>query len=307
MKILVICSINAGHIANFITEQVECIRKTGIIMEYFLIQGKGLKGYIKNLPAFKRQVHTFKPDLIHAHYGLSGLFANLQRDVSVITTFHGTDVNSIFLRPFSGIASLLSKHNVFVSKELAAKSFFKGKYSIIPSGIDLNIFFPIDKTEARKRLNLPINEKLILFAGSFTNHVKNYPLAKASVNSFDKVKLIELSGYSRKEVNLLMNACDMALMTSFHEGSPQFIKEALSCNCPIVSTNVGDVKSILSDIEGCYISTFSSFNVKEKIVLALKFANYAGRTKGRLRIIELNYDIENINKKLIEVFHKALK
>ena len=81
-----------------------------------------------------------------------------------------------------------------------------------------------------------------LFSSNFSNKVKNYQLAKKALKHLNKkIHLIELVGYNRDEVNILLNAVDFLLMTSISEGSPQIIKEAMACNCPIITTDVGDV------------------------------------------------------------------
>lgn len=301
MKVLVVCSLNAGLIAPFISEQVNSIRKSGITFEYFLITGKGMTGYLSNLHSLRKKCFFFKPDLIHAHYGFSGLFANLQREIPVITTFHGSDVNIKWVRPFSFIAALLSKHNIFVSERIARKLLCKGKFSIIPSGTDLEIFHPVNKNKARKLLNLPQNETLILFSGASDNPVKNYPLAKAAVDLLEGVKLIDLKGYTRQEVNLLINACDAALMTSFCEGSPQFIKEAMACSKPVVSTDVGDVKKILGTTPGCYTTRPIKSEIADQLKLAL---NFKYSTKGRQRIINLGLDLETISGKILKIYNE---
>ena len=58
----------------------------------------------------------------------------------------------------------------------------------------------------------------------------------------------------------------MLLLTSFSEGSPNVVKEALACNCPVVSTDVGDVKEITKDIESCIITGFDSKEISKAIV-----------------------------------------
>ena len=304
MQIIVVCSYNNHQIPPFISEQVELMIKMGIKIHYFLIKGKGINGYINNLAHLKKEICEFNPDIVHAHYGFSGLLANLQRKVPVITTFHGSDINLITNRPFSVLTSLLSKSSIFISQKLSRKLIIKGRSAIIPSGVDLDLFFPVDKVESRKQLGLPIHEKLVLFAGSFDNRIKNYPLAKAATDSLNNVRLIEMKGYKRKEVALLMNACDMALLTSIHEGSPQFIKEAMACNRPVVSTDVGDVKNIFGNVAGCFITTQDKTDIADKIKLAFEFSN----TKdGRQRIMDLGMDLKNVTTRVLEVYNIVLR
>jgi glycosyltransferase involved in cell wall biosynthesis len=187
---------------------------------------------------------------------------------------------------------------------LSNKAIYSGKYSIIPSGVNMEIFFPVDKKYAREQLGLPIPDKLVLFSGSFCNKVKNFPLADSAVKLLPGVRFLELEGYNRHQVNLMLNACDTALLTSFHEGSPQFIKEALACNRPIVSTDVGDVKTLIGSIDGCFIIKANKWDISEKLKLAMEFES---TLNGRQRIIELGLELETITKKIIDIYKKVSK
>lgn len=305
MKVLIVASYNKGHFAPFIIEQVEAMHKTGVECNYFGIEGKGIKGYVKNLSALKKKIKEFQPDIIHAHYGLSGLLSNLQRRIPVVTTYHGSDINDPKVLPLSKLSMCLSRFNIFVSQKQIDVVRAKRKYALIPCGINLDDSPSVSKTEARKRMGLDENRKYILFAGAFDNKVKNYPLAKESVGLLnDEVTLLELKGYSREEVALLMNAADVLLMTSFTEGSPQVIKEAMACGCPIVSTDVGDVKQVFGKVSGCYICSYDPKDVAEKLVPVL---NSDERTEGRNRILFLGLTNENVAVQISQVYDSVLR
>jgi teichuronic acid biosynthesis glycosyltransferase TuaC len=302
IRVLIVCSGNKGRISPFITEQVDMLRKFGAVFSYFFIEGRGLRGYLSNIRRLNNVIEQTRPDLIHAHYGLSGLLANMQRRVPVITSFHGSDINFRMNWPFSVLASKLSAFSIFVSGRLAGKALATSDFKVIPCGIDLEVFIPLDRKESRKKINYEEADRLILFSGSHDETVKNYPLAEAAARLLDNVKLIELIGYSREEVNLLMNASDVVLMTSISEGSPQIIKEAMACNRPIVSTEVGDVREIIGSTDGCYISSFKTKDVAENIKKAFKFGK---STSGREKIRHLDNSI--IAGKVFEVYKKVLK
>ena len=303
MRVLIVCSRNSGKIAPFIQEQGDALSQLGVEVAYFPIEGKGLCGYLKNRKQLLSMINEFLPDLIHAHYGLSGLLANLQRKIPVITTYHGSDINNTKIFPLSRLNMILAAHNIFVSEKNRHKSNQTRNQSLIPCGVDINLFQPISKAEARQQLSLSVDKKYILFAGAFTNSVKNPDLAKSAVSFWQNVELIELKGYSRHEVALLLNAVDLLLLTSFSEGSPQIIKEAMACNCPIVSVPVGDVEDVISGIDGCYISSYQLTDIVAKIKQALTFG---GRTQGRNRIIEMGLDSDSISAKILNVYNKVL-
>ncbi|KKK52933.1 hypothetical protein LCGC14_3099900, partial [marine sediment metagenome] len=245
MKILILCRSKSGRISPYIKEQVDSIMTFGINVEYLLIRGKSPFSYLSSYPLLLKKVKDYNPDIIHAHYGLCGLLASIQRKIPVVITFHGSDINNSVVRKISKIAATLSKANIYVSSKLAQVSSNRAGV-IIPCGVNFDQFRPIENSEARKMLHFEQNIKYILFSSSFRHKVKNYSLAKEAVTKTQgyKIELIELKGFDRDQVAHLLNAADLALMTSYSEGSPQFIKEALACNCPIISTNVGDVQEL---------------------------------------------------------------
>jgi teichuronic acid biosynthesis glycosyltransferase TuaC len=312
MKVLIVCSKNSGRIAPFIVEQGESLQRLGVETAYFTIEGKGVMGYLKNRKSLIKQIQAFKPDVIHAHYGLSGLLANLQRRVPVVTTYHGSDINVPKVYPFSRLNMLLSAYNIFVlSNHLVISGkpllpfFRKGRVernALVPCGVDVDLFVPMEKQMARKALGLETCKEYVLFAGAFTNKVKNPELALSAVKQLDEVELLELKGYSREQVARLMNAVDAVLMTSFTEGSPQFIKEAMACNCPVVSVTVGDVPEMLKGVMGCYLTSYEVSDVASTLRSALAFGQ---RTNGRQRILDRKLDLKTVATRLVEIYGKV--
>lgn len=307
MKILLVASFNKGRFVPFIIEQAEALKKQGCEIEWLGLQGKGLKGYMKNYPLLKRKVKSFRPDIIHAHYGLSGLLANLQRRVPVVTTYHGSDINDKKVLPLSKMAMRLSAWNIFVSKKTVEIAKPRNKYTLLPCGIDLSDLQLTFKDEARQRMHLEEGKKYVLFAGAFDNAVKNAPLAQEIVAQLhdDQVKLLELKGYTREEVTLLMCVADAFLMTSFTEGSPQVIKEAMACGCPIVSVDVGDVKERVHGLNGCFVAT--TREPKELAELLNTALSFEGKTEGRARIIVDGLDNELVTKELMGIYNNIKK
>ena len=293
MKVLIVASHTTGHFSPFVIEQVESLSKLGIEFDYFGVNQKGMMGYLRSLNALKKKVEECRPDLIHAHYGLSGLLANLQRRIPVVTTYHGSDIHSGgLLLFFSRLCMHLSAFNIFVSHKLfEMPGYRKYNYTIQPCGIDLNIFFEIPQSEARQALGWDKAEKYILFAGAFENFIKNSRLAQEAVRFLSRCQLIELKGYDRKSVNLLMNACNVLLLTSFKEASPMVIKEAMACGCPIVSVDAGDIKEMIAGTEGCYLVERTPHAIAERLKQVLQRTH---KTDGRNKVISAGLDLPTV-------------
>lgn len=308
MKVLVVCSYKENqqeHMAPFIKEQVGALRALGVECSCFLVKGKGIKGYLRQLKPLKKKISEFCPDVIHAHFGLCGLLANLQRKAPVVTTYHGSDINDRKVLPFSKMAIRLSKWNVFVSQKTLEIAKPKHKYTLLPCGIDFTDLQLTEKAEARQRMGLPKDKHYVLFAGAFDNAVKNAPLAKEAIALLndERVELLELKGHSRDEVTLLMRAVDAFLMTSVSEGSPQVIKEAMACGCPIVSVDVGDVKERVDGVEGCFV--VKTREPEELAKMLREVLAFEGKTKGREKMIADGLDNRQVAMHLMELYEKV--
>ena len=367
MKILIIASDKGGRFAPFVEEQIVALQQTGVQIIRYGVTGKGITGYLSELPALRRLIRAERPDIVHAHYGLSGLLANLQRLVPVVTTYHGSDINTPSILRFSRIAMRLSAFNIFVSARSASLAMGNGqwamdeeansqspianrlqkRHALLPCGV--NIPKPWselqDQWVEQLTLNQWVQEKLqpnvmhVLFAGAFDNAVKDPELAKAAVEiaqaqiednkikeninnqqhrqlesttlranqhpcAIHEIRLVELKGYTREQVNALMYNCDALLMTSKTEGSPQVIKEAMACGCPIVSVDVGDVAERVDGVEGCYIvRTREPKDIAEALLQAITFE---GRTNGRERIVEMGLSNEQVAKRLIAIYQSLV-
>lgn len=301
------------HQLPFVTEQGESLRAAGCEVDYFLVKGS----YIGAVRALKAKIREFKPDIVHAHYGLSAITAELQSLAPVVTTFHNGETHRWYVNLMSSLMSLRAKHVIYVAPHVRELSYFKAKnYSIIPCGVSLEDCFLMDKVEARKQLGWCPVKKYIMFGGAFDNLRKNYPLLKEAVSIIDnqnsKIEVIEMRGLSRKDCVLRMNACDVFALPTKNEGSPQALKEAMACNCPIVATDVADIKHLLGDLPGHYILPNKRGNgaywvgdehsAEEFAELLKQALAFEGRTKGRERIVELGYTNELVAKKIIKIY-----
>lgn len=314
----------AEHMLPFVTEQGESLRKAGCEVDFFLVRGN----YVKAVGALKAKIWEWKPDVVHAHYGLSAITAELQSIVPVVTTFHNGETHRWYVNLMSSLMSLRAKHVIYVAQHIRDLSYFKAKnYSIIPCGVSLEDCFLMDKAEARKQLGWDPDKKYIMFGGAFSNTRKNYALLKQAVGILNlkletlnpkwHIECVEMKNLTRSECVLRMNACDVFALPTKNEGSPQALKEAMACNCPIVATDVADIKHLLGGLPGHYVlpnkkgngawwkgDEHSAEELAELIRQALAFN---GRTKGRDRIVELGYTNDLVAKKIIKIYESIIK
>ena len=195
-------------------------------------------------------------------------------------------------------------HSIIKSKIMQSKLIKGTNYSVIPNGVNFHNFYPIDQFTARKELSYNTDSQvIILFVSDPKRKEKNYKLLK---DAFDLVRsskkeLLIANDIPHDMLNFYYNTANVLVLTSFHEGSPNVIKEAMACNLPIVSTDVGDVKDVIDDTEGCYITSYDPKDVAEKIEMALDFGK---RTNGRENIKHL--EINAIAKKIIDIYEQSI-
>ena len=322
LKVLFVSSGNSKDgISPIVKNQGESLSLQNIDLQYFFISHPGLKGYIKSIINLRKYLQINKFDIIHAHYGLSGVVALLaKKKGNLLVSFMGDDLIgshttdgkfTIFSKIIAYLNVLLANvvydHAIVKSNQMLMK-LEHDKASVIPNGVDLSLFKPMDKSSARNLLKLNQTKIIILFASNPNRSEKNYTLCKQAVDLINRhdVRLLTISEVSQEELVLYYNSADVLVLSSFHEGSPNVIKEAMSCNCPIVSTDVGDVKWVIGNTEGCFLSSFDAKDFADKINNALDFSAHRGRTNGRARILELSLDSASVAKKIIDIYKKLL-
>lgn len=297
----------------FVEEQTSALAKIGVESIYHMIEGKGTSSYLLDVIRLMANIWKIRPDIIHAHYGISGFYIcivvrlmGLAQKIPVVITYHGSDINNPKVRKLSQMAIKMADYNIFVSPKMIDMVSARENSAVIPCGIDWCDWPEIRKAEARKQMGLEQGRRYVLFSSDFQTEVKNPKLAKEAISKLDDVELIELRGYTRTEVNKLMHAVDVCLMTSKTEGSPQFIKEAMVCGCPIVTTRVGDVEFVIGDTEGCYFTDNKIEDCAKKLMNALEFAAQHNRTTGRQRMAKLGYSNDIVAQKIKAIYTELI-
>jgi teichuronic acid biosynthesis glycosyltransferase TuaC len=323
MKVLFVASGNSKNfkLVPFIKSQGESLKEKGIEVKYFSVYGKGLKGYLKSSKRLRLYLNENKFDIIHAHYTLCGWVAVLSRPkIPLVLSIMGSDAygnyygqNKVsFLSKYLTLLTYLIQPfvNAIISKSSNIEKFvFRKKISfIIPNGVIIKEFDSACKKDNHEDLDLKSDKQYVLFLGDIDDKRKNFTLVKEALQfiSNNCIELLTPFPVSHQKVIELIKSVDVFVLTAFNEGSPNVIKEAMVGNCPIVATDVGDVKWVIGDTEGCYISSFEPKDFAENLKLALNFAKTIKRTNGRQRVIDLGLDSETIAGKIIKVYKKVL-
>jgi len=306
MKILFVCSGNKG-VSPIVKSQAESLKNKGIELKIFPIIGKGVWGYLKNIPELKKQIAIFKPDIVHSHYSFCGIIAALaSRKIPVVTSLMGSDTHQSKITKF--IIKFFSDYRwtkTIVKSEDMKIRLGLNNAGVLSNGVDLNLFHPLDKKECRINLGLESDKKYVLFVSKPDRKEKNYALAQATI---DKVKInsVELKiiyNIDHSLIPVYLNAADVLLLTSKWEGSPNIVKEAMACNVPVIATKVGDIEYLFGDAEGYYYTDPDPDKLAEKINYVL---NNDIKPNGRQRIINLKLDSESIADKLIQLYQEVL-
>jgi glycosyltransferase involved in cell wall biosynthesis len=292
------------HWGAFVREQVESLRRLGVTVDVLAIDGpRGGAKYLRAPRSLRQALSSSDFDLIHAHYGLSGAVALAQRRVPIVTTFHGGDTGYVrWQRSVSWVVARLTTP-IFVTEDGAEALGITGA-DVIPCGVDLERFQPLDRREARRRLGWDEDAVYVLLPGSVHDPVKNADLFHAAVNCLaarrGNVRAASLERVSRDEVALIMNAADVTLLTSLSEGSPVAIKESLACCTPIVSVSVGDVPHLVDGLPGCLIERRDARALADALEVALA----TGREPG-LRERVSTYGNDRIAERLFVVYERV--
>jgi teichuronic acid biosynthesis glycosyltransferase TuaC len=309
---------------TFVEQQIKGLRQIGLEVELLFLNRlqQGMRVYMDLKPLVRTAIERFQPDITHVMYG--GVMADLvTRTLSkepTVVTFHGSDLlGGHFpgpLRRMSARYGVFASHGaarratgiVAVAKVLEKalpRDIDRSKIAIIPCGIDLDRFRPLNQENCRQRLGWSPNRFHVLFPTNSGNPVKRPALAAAAVAALNRLgiatEIHSLRNMPNDEVPVWLNACDALLLTSLHEGSPTIIKEALACDLPVVSVEVGDVRERIQGIAGCHLALPDPDDLASKLQ---QVHSGPHRIAGRAAIQSLS--IDRIARRLEEFYNGIL-
>jgi len=290
----------------FVMQQVEQLRRLKHEVDVLHFRGYRSKlEYFKAAIQVRQRTRSTKYDVVHAHYGLAGMAAVFRFNTPLVITLHGSDVLlGGAQRLISRLACRFADASVAVSKQIAARA----SGEVIPCGVDLSVFQPKGRAEARKRLGLPLDKKYVLFPFSPSRTVKRFDLATDAVNRLVagglNVELLTVSQVPNGEMPWYYSAADAMILCSDSEGSPTSVKEALACNLPVVSADVGDVREIGQGIDGFQICAPTAEALADGLETVLHGGpGFAFDGHAAMR----RYSLERTTLAIVQVYRRAIK
>src|SRR4051794_34447924 len=261
MRVLVVTNLwptpERPAFGGFVRDQVDALRTIdGVDVELFTF-ATGARAYVTAARELRRRYARERFDVVHAHYGLCGWTALALRCAPHVVTFHGTDLQHPRVGPLSRLLAKGIELAAPVSATLAraALPHQRGHIAVLPCGVNLERFAPLPRRTARERLGLDRDRPYLLFPADPARPEKRHDRASAIARALG-VDLLDYAGRRPEEVPLLINAANAVLVTSDREGFGLGSLEALACDVPVLSTDVGIAPLVLKGIEGTLCAPF---------------------------------------------------
>jgi glycosyltransferase involved in cell wall biosynthesis len=307
---------------SFVRDEAEALRRAGVDLEVYFVNGRRDKLAYGRMPfGFFSRLRRGRFDVVHVHHSFCGLVATLQRAVPVVWTFHEGEItggteDALREQPIKRIA-YAKRMKRYVARRVDAvvvvAEHLRGPLGRpdalwLPAGIDLDLFAPMETSEAKRRVGLSAIKRYVLFPSVPSRVEKRYELARRAVRILrerwadaDDVELIALDNVPHEDVPFFMNASELVLLTSSFEASPVVIREALACNVPVLSTDVGDARFMVEGIAGCAIVPPEAEGIARALRAALSSPR---RTASRDQM--RRFSLDHTAQALIELYRRVV-
>lgn len=302
----------------FMKEQVESLESLGVDNTIFFSngtesnvgkQGGGKWVHIRSVFKLSWHLLTHRYDLIHCHSALSGLILLLSGGAffnKCIISFQNDPDKGGDKKLFRILYPFFNK--VIVKKPTSYSSWKKIVY--LPNGCNSDFFKPMDREECKKKLGLDSEKRYILYVDSNRSRNRTQKRKDRFDATMDllrtkyghnNIEELVMVGVARNDVPTWMNACDLHLLSSDEEGSPNSVKECLFCGVPVVATNVGNVEDLLESMPACYVSKeFTPQSLAEVANQAL--VSNSSKEEIRFAVMQKGLDIGSVANKLFAIY-----
>lgn len=326
MRVLFISSGRKGFVNPIIQNQGRSLRRAGVEVDFFMVSGSGWRSYVRDIKPLRSQIKSGNYDVIHPHYAFCAYLVNLAAiglHKPLVVSLMGSDIwqhkwYPAFVRMWARLWRW--KAIIVKSKEMRERVGIP-KAMVIPNGVDMERFSEEPRAKCQEQLGWDAKKLHVLFPADPGLERKNWPLAFEAVKLLQKrlneltneiivrdgarkvrvngIELHGMVGVPNEQTPIMYNAADAVVLPSFYEGSANAVKEAMACNAPLVTTDMGDCRERMEGIDGCYVA--KTYDVEEFAELLEKALKY-GKTKGRERLLADGIADWQIARKLTEIY-----
>ena len=302
----------------FMKEQVESVEKYGV--NNTIIFSNGLKSnpkirfsasliHLRTALKLLWHLKTHKYDIIHCHNVLAGLILQIACGLNNRNTILSLQIDPE--TPGSPDQKYTHKLYPKFAKIIVKKQLkhHKDKFIYLPNGVNLELFRPLNKEECKRKLGLDLYKRYILFVDSNTFKARTQKRKDRfdetleilrNKYGYDNLEPLVMTKTGREDVPYWMNACELYLLSSDEEGSPNAVKECMACNVPVVATPVGNIPDLFEDVKWCHMT--KGFEAEELAKYADLVLDSKDKIDTRSKIIEKGLDMDSIARKLYELY-----
>lgn len=323
--------INSGHQLDscFVRAQLDSIRPhVKEVVPFAIDDTVSPWGILRNAMELRGLISSIRPDIVHAQWGSTtaviGLLATRNKAIPLIISFCGSDLieiegGPIIKRLRSKLAVAIGRFCSRYAEVVIVKSanlyallpkVVKAKAYALPNGVDMAKFRVMPKVKARRLLSWDPDLSIILFSiGGILGRetVINLKLAEAAfsiLKAENNIALEKIRGVPHEMMPVYLNASDVLLVTSLHEGSPNIVKEAMACNLPVVTVKCGDVSERLENVYPSRVVT--SYDPRSIAIATMEILQSKKRPNGRKELREQHLEIESVAEKLVKIYDVAV-
>lgn len=201
----------------------------------------------------------------------------------------------------------------------------------LPNPIDINLFKPIHKDQARKRLNLPLNKKLVLFGAmsSISDSRKGFEMLKLSLGKLktEGVELVVFGNSNTPSQNdfglkthylgkinndhtlrIIYNVASVMVVPSLQENLSNAIMESLACGTPVVSFDIGGNADMIDHKENGYLAKpLDDADLAAGIDWVISQGHPQILAKNAREKVLKNFNYKTVAKRYLELYEKILK
>jgi teichuronic acid biosynthesis glycosyltransferase TuaC len=325
MRILVVTTMypteSMPHVGAFVAEQVRSLGAAGIQADLLFINPtKTRLNYALGLPSILRAVRTTRYDAIHTHHTYTVALVDIARTlthrrVPLVLTNHEGEALARTQRAVGDLASRFARSVavkrwmarradfvVFVSRQLSDAIATNGRHEVIPCGVNMDKFQPIDRARCRAKLGIRADAIVLFFPASPTARGKRFELVDGAQKIIRRhhphVQLLTGGAIPHSLMPMYYNAADVIVQSSFYEASPTIVKEALACEVPLVSTDSGDTREIIDGVRNCFVCADDPAEIASRVLMCVGHRAIGGRE----RLLAMGLSLEQVAQRLIRIY-----